>query len=35
VAGTRRLPVKEMALVAAARPMLDEHVEQGIALTSF
>jgi hypothetical protein len=23
------------ALVVAARPMLDEHVEQGIALTSF
>jgi hypothetical protein len=23
------------ALVGAARPMLDEHVEQGIALTSF
>jgi hypothetical protein len=29
----RRLPVKE--ILAAARPTLDEHVEQGIAPTSF
>jgi hypothetical protein len=29
----RRLPTKE--ILAAARPTLDEHVEQGIPLTSF